>query len=612
MSVVRSIASVRARALDLAKRGFHVFPVGKNKKPLTKKGQYSDSRWSASNDLATVQHMFGRFPTARIGLATGESKLVVIDLDKKTGGLEWLAENEHILCDYIVRTPSGGLHLYYRARPDREVRDSASVIAPGVDVRGEGGFVVAYDDVESGSIDAISRLPDTLYKAAIRKRSGMRVDFSRAHPSQGERSDRLIKFGGALVAKGKSWAIVEKRVRQEAEHCNPPFDDDELERTVLKSLRTYYEEEHAPRPPRKLRSKVSAEIDQSEERLLLTAEQLNERQDLPPQLVEGLLEQQTEASIVGPAGAAKSLVALELGLAIATGKRFFSHKTHQGPVLYLCGEGAGGIRRRFQALCAARGIDPRGVPFAVLPKSFDLEGPEIEDALDEFEKRYGALPIAIIIDTYSRYVGRENDENASGDLYAFFAMVGEVFGGIARVILHHTGHGDAKRSRGTSAWSQAVDTEFVLNVSDDPPTFESVRTLENTKQKDGELAEPKYFKLHRVATRTKREGRTLWSVVLEETEPPEEQKTAHEGRTAKETAGLRKNQLSAIALIVKHDGEARAEIIDRMLKKGMQRTRVYGVLKSLRLRGFCVIDGEGRIHATSKAKSTLREQRGET
>lgn len=575
------LRSSRDRAVDLAKRGVFVFPVDKNKKPITKKGDFSDERWSASADLATVHFMFNKFPDADIGIATGESQLVVIDVDVKSGGMKWYEEHKHELrCGYIVRTRSGGRHLYYRADPDRDVRDSAGVIAPGVDVRGEGGYVVAYTDIELGTWPSdAAKLPEALHLSATkgeRKSNVLKVDFRNAHPSQGERSDKLIKIGGALVARGKAWKVVERLVRKEADLCQPPFDEDELEKTVLKSLRTYYDEEHAPRPPRKIRTAAAEAIDDSEDRILIPAEQLWAQQELPAQLVEGILEQQTECSLIGPTGAAKSLIALELSLAIATGKRFFGHKCQQGPVLYLCGEGAGGIRRRFQALALDRGIEPRGIPFAVLPKAFDMEGPDIEDALDEFEARYSAPPVAVVIDTYSRYVGRENDENASGDLYTFFAAVAEVFGGIARIIVHHTGHGDAKRSRGTSAWNQAVDTEFVISVEDDPPTFESVRTMENTKQKDGELGEPKYFKLKKVVTRTRREGKLLWSVVLEETEPPEDAKQPAKG------GAMGANQKTVLAMIEANDGATRAEIIAKLKKGGMEPNRISEAISALR------------------------------
>jgi hypothetical protein len=601
-------ASARARAIALAKQGLWVFPVNsKSKKPVTERGQFSDARWSASDDVAVVARVFDKFPDARIGVATGESGLVVIDVDPRHGGGAWYdaqrAQGDALGSPYEIDTPSGGKHLYYRAPKadgkSRPIANSASMIAPGVDVRGEGGYVVFYGDTPA--LGPYGPVPRAL-RAASEKR---RVRFDEAHPEEGERSDRLIRMGGAWVSQHWSWKKIEKKLRYEGDRCRPPFDEEELEKTVLKSVRKYYDEEHAPREQRARTKSIDG--------MLLPAELLFERQELPAQLVEGLLEQDTEASVIGPAGAAKSLLVLELGLSVSVGRRFFGHKTHAGPVLYLCGEGAGGIRRRFQALALARGIKTTGVPFAVLPQAFDMGGPEIGEALDEFEERYGGLPALIIVDTFSRYLGRDADENASGDLYAFFGALAEQCGGIARLVLHHTGHMDAKRGRGSSAWVQAVDTEFVLSV-DVPegaaPSMQTVRCLENTKQKDGELCAPKYFKLKRVATRTRREGKTVWSVVLDEVPKP-----ADVARNdAAKSAPLGANEQKVYDVCLKLSGKSRSEIRDRCVKLKMLRQRVNQALVSLARKGRVSLTPEGKVIAkrvppvrpSEARKSTVR------
>jgi hypothetical protein len=117
------------------------FPCGANKRPLTEHG-FKD----ATRDPGEVRRMFQRPGTAMIGVPTGPaSGLAVIDLDVKEGrfGLEWLAANQHRIPETRRhRTQSGGLHLLFRYPDGRRVRNSASKIAPGVDVRGEGGYVI--------------------------------------------------------------------------------------------------------------------------------------------------------------------------------------------------------------------------------------------------------------------------------------------------------------------------------------------------------------------------------------------------------------------------------------------------------------------------------------
>lgn len=84
-----------------------------------------------------------------IGLATGSrSGVVVIDLDVKHDGVENFAAMAAAFGGWpvtlTVRTPTGGAHLYFQW-PGWKVKDSASEVGPGIDVRGDGGYVVLPD-----------------------------------------------------------------------------------------------------------------------------------------------------------------------------------------------------------------------------------------------------------------------------------------------------------------------------------------------------------------------------------------------------------------------------------------------------------------------------------
>ncbi|WP_148360731.1 bifunctional DNA primase/polymerase, partial [Acidisphaera rubrifaciens] len=79
---------------------------------------------------------------ALIGMPTGEaSGLDVLDVDPRHGGDVWHAANMHRLPETrLHRTQSGGLHLLFIHAPG--VRNSESKIAPGIDVRGDGGYAI--------------------------------------------------------------------------------------------------------------------------------------------------------------------------------------------------------------------------------------------------------------------------------------------------------------------------------------------------------------------------------------------------------------------------------------------------------------------------------------
>lgn len=128
-------------ALFLAQQ-WPVFACGADKRPITPHG-FKD----ATRDPVAIREMFSRPGAALIGVPTGEaSDLAVIDLDVKDGapGLEWLAAHTSRLPRTRQHaTRSGGRHLLFRYPVGRRIRNSVRGVAPGVDVRGQGGYIIA-------------------------------------------------------------------------------------------------------------------------------------------------------------------------------------------------------------------------------------------------------------------------------------------------------------------------------------------------------------------------------------------------------------------------------------------------------------------------------------
>ena len=103
---------------------------------------------AASLDEAQVRQWWGRWPDANVAIRTGAvSGLVVLDVDPDHGGDASLIQ----LCrrygslpeGRIVRTGSGGFHLYF-AHPGTTVRnDTGRRLGTGLDVRADGGYVIA-------------------------------------------------------------------------------------------------------------------------------------------------------------------------------------------------------------------------------------------------------------------------------------------------------------------------------------------------------------------------------------------------------------------------------------------------------------------------------------
>jgi hypothetical protein len=130
-------------ALALASRGLHVFPcLPRDKRPATPHGCKD-----ATTDVLVIREWWGTQPDFNIGIATGTvSDTWVLDVDGLDGesGLRHLEAQHGTLPPTVeVITGGGGRHLYFRMPAGRDVRNTASAIAPKIDTRGTGGFVIA-------------------------------------------------------------------------------------------------------------------------------------------------------------------------------------------------------------------------------------------------------------------------------------------------------------------------------------------------------------------------------------------------------------------------------------------------------------------------------------
>jgi len=118
--------------------GLHVFPCKADKTPCIRGGHNS-----ATNDLKIIRQWWGH---ALLGAPTGPvNGFDVLDIDR--GGEDWLMNYE---CSHgplpatrIVGTQSGGVHYYWQHRPG--MKCSAGLLAPNIDIRGAGGYVILWD-----------------------------------------------------------------------------------------------------------------------------------------------------------------------------------------------------------------------------------------------------------------------------------------------------------------------------------------------------------------------------------------------------------------------------------------------------------------------------------
>ena len=220
------------RALSLARSGRPVFPCD----PETKAPLVANGFKTASTDPGQIERWFAG--AAMIGMPTGKvTNTVVIDLDGEAGLDAFIAlEREHgWALDYAVtvRTPNG-LHAYYK-HPGSEVRCSAGAIAPHVDARADGGYVIAPGSVrtdgrryelQDGQVGrSLAPMPTWLLELA-RERGRTLPAESDALIPVGSRHHALVRFCGTLRAMGLcEGAIVECGHALLRWHCENPASD---------------------------------------------------------------------------------------------------------------------------------------------------------------------------------------------------------------------------------------------------------------------------------------------------------------------------------------------------------------------------------------------------
>jgi hypothetical protein len=235
-------------AIALAQRKLAVFPCRpQDKRPATEHGCKD-----ASNDPDVIQKWWDQEPAYNIGIATGSpSNMFAVDVDGLDAEIELrrLERELGALPATVEVITERGRHLYFQWQPEIPIGNSVGKIAPGIDVRGTGGYVLAPPSVHpSGrrycwSVDshnALAAAPDWLLAkiAAPDKRSGS-IHISEwrqivsSGVAEGARDCTIAKITGHLLRRRIDPIVVLElmKVWNEA-RCAPPLPARDVVRVV--------------------------------------------------------------------------------------------------------------------------------------------------------------------------------------------------------------------------------------------------------------------------------------------------------------------------------------------------------------------------------------------
>lgn len=583
-------------ALYYARRGWSVVPVRRGEKiPAVPWARHQ----SAPANEALIRSWFDQDPTLGVGLVQGRHVgTIVLDFDGELG-METLARLDAQGLPTGIRqfTPRGGVHVMLQ-HPGVHIATRKNVL-PGMDVRGDGGFIVAAPSLGSNSrpyawdcdahpedaplADVPAWLLPTLvgpvaedpHAAAPITRASTGTgpfDFAVERIVDGREQymrdtilavlrdmrDRLGRLPTEAELIGEAWPQYEAKVdftrpgRGASEFAaKARYTLARAERGMIRGL--------LPAEPQGL---TGEEMDpETGEAVPPAPLPLIYASDVQPNLdvadfVEGLLTERAMAVIYGPSNCGKTFFASDIALHVATGRPWREREIEAGGVIYCALEGAHGIKNRVAAWLREHGLEGVEIPFAIIPVSINLLDAKVDRKKLAATIRHAAeqmgVPVKwVIMDTLSRALAG-GDENSPEDMGALVAAADAIREECAAAIafIHHSGKDQARGARGHSLLRAATDTEIEISRPDEG----GPSTAKVTKQRELEIAGTFTFKMRTVELGRNRRGKPVTSCVVETAEATEQ---PAQNRTRKLPAGAQ-TALKALSNALSDGGQTRA------------------------------------------------------
>ncbi|MGY4541722.1 hypothetical protein ACVWY0_001635 [Arthrobacter sp. UYNi723] len=302
-------------AQTLASLGYWVFPLWPNgKTPRLSKKHGAEGYKDATTDPDQIRRWWKDYPSANVGIATGLSGLLIPDLDVKPkdgkpqdgpGEYAELVAGLDLPDPVVVTTTSGGFHHYYRGHAG-----STAGIRPGVDVRSDGGYVVAPGSVVDGKpyegdlprVEDLPEAPEALRVLLVHEKShsggeagpgsaaaGSLGELLQFPPSEGGRNDWLARVAGHYAKTGLKFEDYADHVDRANQLCNPPQSDED----VVKVVNSIWDRE---------REKVDPDSDGFQAEVAQELRRLQVRKEAQRRLVDAGLQGTTEAGMFAAGG----------------------------------------------------------------------------------------------------------------------------------------------------------------------------------------------------------------------------------------------------------------------------------------------------------------------
>ena len=523
---------LKQAALRYAADGWPIFPANAKKEPLTENGVID-----ATTKQSQIEAWWDKWPKANIALDVAGAGMMVVDtdpghdigeLEEKYGGLK--------KTNLLAQTPRGGNHYFYAIGEDERIPASASKVAANVDIRSFHSYVLLSPSrTPDGNYDWVSEGKPS-YRADDMKEAACATHKDKSdnwddwiiEPDLDENVAKAVKWleeeaapaiegrgGDAMAYKTaammKSFGLSPETAFEVMwdywnPKCVPPWGSDEADHLEQKVINGY---SYNTSPPgnmtqayktaraQELFSPVSRDTKGGGTEIKAGRFRAVDRQGMkeikPPKwLIKDTLPERGYAMLVGKRGTFKTFVALDMALSVATGgmnyfedndewEGNFPEISKPGPVAIAVGEGRSSINNRVKAW-ELENIEGDEAPNIVLidpvPRPDEEDINAFIDTLLGLHDDYSL----VVLDTVGRSMQGLN-ENSQQDASQFTRMVETIQYELdcAVLAIHHSGHNEEGRARGSSVFGADVDSEFII----DRANKDHVIKLMNTKQKDG-------------------------------------------------------------------------------------------------------------------------------
>lgn len=495
-------------ALKLAKNGYKVFPCN----PATK-APMGKLKWKqvATTDLEQINAWWGRWPEAMPGLPTGSANGVsVVDLDMHDNK-DGITAYQNLGLDTeasvtIVRTAGGGLHLYF----DHQEGIRNSTTKAGIDVRGEGGYVIGPGAVgkagtytiEKGDLTIAKLLASSFPKTLLQKvREHIEEQPLSGQHTIAELADALFKIPND--GPHDDWVKILMAIHDATEGSKGGL-------SLVQAWSADYPDYDAQEVAAKWRSlgkrdgaRITADTLFAEAKKfgwnavtaddfdddLPTVEYLlgdetgtlvdtggltflspEECADLPARdyVIKRLIAPGQIGCIFGEPGAGKSLIGPRLAYGIAQGEDLFDLRTKQGAVFYVACEDEDGMAGRIAALRddlgPAQGFHlVRGCSDLLTPGQIEKRGSPDFQAL--FKQVKAIRPKFIVIDTLAMAMPGLEENDAAG--MNRVVQIGKRLAkfGAAICFIHHGTKSEGNTPRGHSVFNGALDFSIMVKAA---------------------------------------------------------------------------------------------------------------------------------------------------